>query len=77
MHAGIHTHTPWADTPLPPGRPPCPVHAGIHTPLSSTFWDTPPCPVHAGIHMATAADGMHPTGIRAAIKEKNPLDHPG
>ena len=42
---------------LPPGRnppgetPPCPVHAGIHTPLPSACWDTqPPCPVHAGIH---------------------------
>ena len=27
----------WADT--PPGRPPCPVHAGIHTPLPSACWD--------------------------------------
>ena len=65
---------PWADTPLgqthPLGRhhpqadttpSQCmlgytPVHAGIHT---------PPCPVHAGIDMATAADGMHPTGMHS------------
>ena len=64
---------PWADTPLgrhPPGQTPpwadipqedtpCPVHAGIHTPLPSACWDTPPlhsacwdtppCTVHAGI----------------------------
>ena len=48
-----YTHPSWADTPLgrplPLGRPPCPVHAGIHTPpaqcmlgytpLGSAFWD--------------------------------------
>ena len=55
---------PWADTP-------CPVYAGIHTPLSSACWDshppaqcmlgyTPPCPVHDGIHTcATPPPGGH------------------
>ena len=36
--------SPWVDTPLGrplQGRPPCPVHAGIHTPLPSACWDTP------------------------------------
>ena len=44
---------PWADTPW--ADTPCPVHAGIHTPLSSACWDTHthPCPVHAGIHPPT------------------------
>ena len=35
-HTLLFRHTPWADTPtglIPPGRhPPCPVHAGIHSP---------------------------------------------
>ena len=32
-HTQTHTQRPWADTPL--GQtPPCPVHAGIHTPFS-------------------------------------------
>ena len=57
---GRHTPeqtSPWADTPL--GR--------------SSQWannppgQTPSCPVHAGIHMATAADGMHPTGIHSSL----------
>ena len=49
---------PWADSPYgqtPQTDTPCPVHAGIH----------PPCPVHSGIDMATAADGMHPTGMHS------------
>ena len=47
-------HTPWAHIPTlgthtPPGHTPpsgqtspCPVHAGIHTPLPSACWDTHP-----------------------------------
>ena len=30
--------SPWAD--IPRQTPPCPVHAGIHTPLPSACWDT-------------------------------------
>ena len=87
MHAGIQTpwagtppgqtppeHDPlpsacWDTHPLdtPPGQTPprktsCPVHAGIHT---------PPCPVHAGIDVATAADGMHPTGMHSCYENVN------
>ena len=67
----------WDSHPLPPGQtPPCPVHAGIHTPLPSACWDTPPCPVHVGIHsaqlhagidMATAADRTHPSGMHSCM----------
>ena len=56
-------------TALPPGRHPprqtppsadtsCPVHAGIHTPLSSACWDTPSL-------VATEVDGTHPTGMHS------------
>ena len=52
----------------PPGRNP-----PGQTPLPSACWDTPPCPVHVGIHappppVATAADGMHPTGRHSCFK---------
>ena len=53
---------PQAYTPLgryPRQTPPCPVHAGIHTPPSR--------PVHVGIDMATAADGTHPTGMHSCF----------
>ena len=53
VHAGIHTHTPGQ---TPPDR---------HTP-AQCYWDTQ-CPVHAGIDMATAADGMHPTGMHSCL----------
>ena len=46
----------------PPQQTPCPVHAGIHTPRR---------PVHAGIDMATAADGMHPTGMHSCYENVN------
>ena len=49
-------HHPQADPPSQCMLGYTPVHAGIHT---------PPCPVHAGIDMATAADGMHPTGMHS------------
>ena len=68
--------TPPARHPLPrpdtpsPGQTPCSVHAGIHTPAQcmlgytppppSACWDTPPPGV------ATAADGMHPTGMHSS-----------
>ena len=49
---------PWADTSswtdTPQADAPCPVHAGIHTPLPSACFDTPPS-------LATVADGTHPT----------------
>ena len=69
---------PWADTPLgrhPPGQThPCPVHAGIHTPLPSACWDThtpaqcmlgytPPAQCMMGY--GQQAGGMHPTGIHS------------
>ena len=58
--------------PPPEQTPPCPVHAGIHTPtqcmlgytntppLPSAFWDIPPLPP-----TATAGDGTHPTGMHS------------
>ena len=48
-------------TPLgrqPPGQTPS---------LPSACWDTHPCPVHAEIDMATATDGMHPTGMHSCF----------
>ena len=44
------------------GDPLCPC---MHTPTQCILGYTPPCPVHARIHMATAADGMHPTGMHS------------
>ena len=57
----------------PLARHPCPVYAGIHTPLPSACWEThplaqcmlgytPPCPVHAGIHtpLPSACWDTHP-----------------
>ena len=50
----------WADTPLgrhpradtPPGRPPCPVHARIHTPPAATAADgTHPTGMHSCFNM--------------------------
>ena len=41
---------------------PCPVHAGRHTSLPSTCWDT------ALPLAATAADGKHPTGMHSCKK---------
>ena len=64
VHAGIHTplgRSLGADTSLgrqPPGR----------DPPGQTFpGQTPPYPVQAGIDMATAADGMHPTGMHTCF----------
>ena len=47
----LQADIPWADTPPPRQTPlpstcldthlPCPVHAGIHIPVSSTCWDIP------------------------------------
>ena len=61
----------WEDTPrqTPPAQcmlgytPPCPVHAGIHTPLPSACWDTYMCNPPA----ATAADVTHPTGMHSCL----------
>ena len=44
---------PWADTPRQTEHPP-----------RQTPQDTQ-CPVHAGIDMATATDGMHPSGMHS------------
>ena len=65
---GRHPH--WADTPsgqTPPlDRPPCLVHAGIHTPCPvHSGIHHPPCPVHSKIYMAIAADGTNPTGMHS------------
>ena len=62
---------PWADTPLwadtPPGRhPTCPVHAGIHTLLSSPCWDTH-SPVQCMLGYGQQAGGMHPTGMHSCL----------
>ena len=72
VHAGIH---PPRQTP-PRQTSPSQCMLGYTHSLPSAFWDmhptaqcmlgyTPPCPVHAGIHMATAADGMYPTGMHS------------
>ena len=58
---------PWAEIPRqtpPPGQtPPCPVHAGIHTPsLPSTLGYTP---------AATAADGTHPAGMLSCLLDSD------
>ena len=45
-----------------------PVHVGIHTPGQTPPWVDTPCPVHAGIYMATAADGLHPTGMHSCYR---------
>ena len=63
----------------PLARHPCPVYAGIHTPLPSACWEThplaqcmlgytPPCPVHAGIHtpLPSACWDTHPPPPPAA-----------
>ena len=65
-------HPPWTrgrhlpgQTPLLPSacwdtHPPCPVHAGIHTPLASGCWDTHPCcAVHAGIRSTSGRYASH------------------
>ena len=54
---------------------PCPMHAGIHTPLPNACCDTSSCQMHAGIHTPlgytplpktiTAVDGTHPTGMQS------------
>ena len=69
---------PWTDTPRQTS--PHPVHAGIHPlaqcmpgytpPTQYVLGYTPPCSVYAGIHplpVATAADSMHPTGMRSCF----------
>ena len=38
-----------------------------HPPAQCMLGYTPLCPVHAGIDMATAADGMHPTGMHSCF----------
>ena len=57
----LDRHPPGQTPPMPSAcwdtHTPCPVHVGIHP--------HPPCPVHAGIDTATAADGMHPTGMHS------------
>ena len=62
-----------ADT--PPGQtPPCPVHAGIHTPLPSACWDTPPCAVHAGIQSVNKWAVRIPLECILVWKENAPRD---
>ena len=63
--------TPWADT---AGQTPLGTSPGqtppADTPLPSACWDTHHLsyPVHAGTNLATAADGMHPTGMHSCFK---------
>ena len=51
---------PLGQTPPPRGQ----THLPGRHPLPSACWDTQ-CPVHAGIDMATAAEGMHHTGMHS------------
>ena len=72
VHAGIHTpplgRSTWADT-APPRQtptPPAQCMLGYTHPLPSACWDIQ-CPVNAGIEMATAEDGMQPTGMHSCF----------
>ena len=86
LHGGIHPLWDQRQTrPLgrhPPAQcilgnthPPCPVHAGIHTPsLPSACWDTHiPCPVHVGIHtpLPSACRDTYP--LPSACWDTHPL----
>ena len=51
LFTGVVADTPLSRRPPLADTPPCPVHAGIHTPLPSACWDTPlPPPAATGMH---------------------------